>query len=198
MNNYILASHNSWTFLPPKTWWQKLLKFTARCQSLDIIGQYVTGATCFDLRIRWNAQGELVFAHGIIEYDYTAKQLAFTLDILNDIAKEEKIYIRVIHECRTAKQIETSSRQNFHNFCLHLEDTYPNIRFFGGTNLYDAHRDFHFLCPDLTIDGKYSSVQPPRFLDDWFPWLYAKLNNHKNLQTGTDQQVLMIDFVNIK
>jgi hypothetical protein len=49
-----------------------------------------------------------------------------------------------------------------------------------------------------TCEENYSSVMPPKWLDDWFPWLYAKLNNRKILSKGTDKDILLIDFVNIK
>ena len=36
----------------------------------------------------------------------------------------------------------------------------------------------------------------PRIIDDWYPRIYAKLNNKRNIKLGTDKDILLIDFVN--
>ena len=36
----MIASHNSWTFGTPKKWWQKIINFTSKCQTLNIQEQY--------------------------------------------------------------------------------------------------------------------------------------------------------------
>ena len=52
------------------------------------------------------------------------------------------------------------------------------------------------------IDEKHASTTAlfPRFprLDDLWPWLYARLFNHCNIQAGTTHEWLMIDFVDIQ
>ena len=44
----------------------------------------------------------------------------------------------------------------------------------------------------------YSSVRKPYLIDDWFPWLYARLQNKKVLKKKIDADILAIDFVDIK
>jgi hypothetical protein len=37
----------------------------------------------------------------------------------------------------------------------------------------------------------------PRIIDDWWPWLYAKIHNKKNRLRNYKEDILLIDFVNI-
>ena len=46
-----IGTHNSLTYLTPKKWWQKLIKFTAKCQEVDYEKQYELGARVFDIRL---------------------------------------------------------------------------------------------------------------------------------------------------
>lgn len=191
----VIGSHNAWSYLKPKKWWMKLIRFTARCQKYDVVNQYlVYGSRCFDLRAKF-PNDKLVIAHGIVEYDYTEPGLMKDLRILSDM--QEKVYIRVIHEIRNKKELSSWEYGNFNSFCKKLERCFPNLIFFGGQNLIDYTEDYHFEN-NPSMDEKYSSVCPPRLLDDWFPWLYACFNNKKNVKTGTDKDILLIDFVNIK
>ena len=36
----------------------------------------------------------------------------------------------------------------------------------------------------------------PRLIDDWYPRLFAKVNNKEIVKKGTDKDILLIDFVN--
>lgn len=193
-NNYILGSHNSWSYLKPKKWWMRPFAFVARCQSKSIVEQYTTyGVRCFDLRVRWNDNGEMVIAHGLMEYKYTREMLDADLRWLN--AKKD-CYVRVLHEVRNEKQYTMSSIFLFKYFCELVVKKYTNIHFWCGRNLYNWEYDYHFSDNEPTCTEKYSSVCPPKYLDDWFPWLYAKLNNVKIRKQGTADNILMVDFVN--
>ena len=77
-----------------------------------------------------------------------------------------------------------------------LEKTFPHIRFYGGRNLYNYENDYNFGY-EPSEEGVYSSVQDPKIIDDWFPWIFAKINNKKTFKKGTDKDILAIDFVNI-
>ncbi len=79
----ILGSHNSWSFLPPKHWWQRPFRFMAKCQRKTIQEQYDLGVRCFDLRIRY-IKWKLQVAHGWMVYDITKKQLVDDWQFLND------------------------------------------------------------------------------------------------------------------
>ena len=196
MSKYILGSHNSWSYLTPRKWWMCLIAFTARCQSATIIEQYTLhDVRCFDLRLRWDKKGNLIVAHGIVEYKYTEEMLMNDLTFLN---ARGDCCVRVLHEARNKKQHTRDSFFRFKHFCKTVVEKYHNIHFWCGRNLYNWHYDYYFESPEPTCTEKYSSVCPPKYLDDWYPWLYARLNNEKILQQGTKDDIMLIDFVNIK
>jgi len=189
----ILGSHNSWSYLPPRHWWMRPFAFMARCQSVDIKTQYEKyGVRCFDLRIRYE-KWKLQVAHGSIVYDITEKQLKDDLEYLDS---KGDCFVRILHEARTKKQYEPS-KPFFQSFCYTLNSDYPNIYWWCGRNLYNWQRDYNFN-KEPSCEENYSSVSKPRLIDDWWPWLYARLNNKKILAKGTTSDILLIDYVNIK
>lgn len=190
----IIASHNSFTYLPVKKWWMKLLAFTAKCQDVNIISQYENyNVRCFDLRIKFNERtGNTIVSHGIIEYDTSDYEIDSILEYLNS---KRGIYCRVLLETRTKKQYSSTQIVLFKYYCNKLERSYPNIKFFGGNNLYNWNKDYEFKY-NPSVEDKYSSLQKPTLIDDWWPRLYAKSNNKDILKRETDRDILMIDFVN--
>lgn len=193
----ILGSHNSWSYLPPRKWWMRPIAFMAKCQRVDIRTQYERyGVRCFDLRVRFNKYGLGIVTHGIVEYCFTASK------IYEDLAWLEKkgdAYVRVIHEVRTVKQYKNRQRNLFRHFCERLEDEYKNIRFWCGRELFCWGYDYHFPGYDEpTCEERYASVCPPKIVDDWWPWLFARLHNRAVLSAGTKKDILLIDFVDIK
>jgi hypothetical protein len=110
----MIASHNSWTFGTPKKWWQKIINFTSKCQSLNIQEQYNKGVRLFDLRL----VGNKVF-HGLVEYN---------VDYISDLSwlnNKKDVSIRLLLE-------RDGYEESFKYFVNTLMDTYPNIKFFGG------------------------------------------------------------------
>lgn len=200
----ILASHNSWTYLPVKHWYQKPIAFTAKCQSVDIQTQYTEyGIRCFDLRVRFDKMGVLQVVHGHVVYDYTPKALYNDLLWLND---HQDCLVRVLLDIRTKKSLTEEQKIDFQTFCAYIEKTYPNIQFFSGRNLYDWKIEYKFrempsgttYFEEPSIADLYASVAPPKLIDDWLPCLYARLHNRKNLATPHCEDIVMIDFVNIR
>lgn len=187
----ILGTHNSWSYLRPKKWWMRLIAFTARCQDTGIKGQYKLGSRCFDLRMRFK-DGKLIVAHGIVEYPTNYPALCKTLKWVN---KKGDCYVRVLHECRNKKQYTEESITMFKKYCTLLQETFPNIKFWCGKNLYNWETDFEFpnnpKCTEL-----YASVCKPKLIDDWYPRHYAKKHNQKNIETVKDCDILLIDFIN--
>lgn len=191
---YILQAHNSWSYLSPKKWWMKPFAFMARCQKASIFEQYnVYDVRCFDLRVRFNKKGEMVIAHGFCQFDIDYDTLMNHLSFMND----KECVVRVLHEARNKYQYTKESLEKFREFCKSMEIRFPNIKFYCGRNLYNWEVDYKYEY-DPTEDEKYSSVCPPKLIDDWFPWIYAKLHNKENLEKGTDKDILAIDFVNIR
>ena len=70
-----------------------------------------------------------------------------------------------------------------------LEEKYPNIKFCNGRRKYDWKVLYDFKYSEPNMIELYSSVTSLfksdskilRVLDDWWPWLYARLRNKKNL-----------------
>ncbi len=189
----ILGSHNSWSYLPPKKWWMWPFSFMSRCQNRGIAEQYGKyGVRCFDLRVRFNKKNELVMAHGFFEYKYSRYDLFKDLAWLN----ENGCALRILHEARTKGQYTEESVRRFRELCAEIEVKFPNLKMWCGRNMYDWAIDYDFPYKP-TCEEKYSSVCPPKYIDDWYPWIYARLNNGKIKKTEHKAEILLIDYVNI-
>lgn len=192
----ILGAHNSWTFMKPKHLWMRLIAFTAKCQNENILSQYTNyNIRCFDLRVRFNKIGILKVVHGMVEYDYTYQQLVADLRFLSK--QKDKVYVRILLDVRSARKYTMDQMLYFKSFCKQMEIGFPKIAFFGGTNLYDGRANYNFKV-EPSLDDKYASVALPKLLDDWWPWLYARRKNKENLAAGTDKDILLFDFVEIR
>lgn len=198
-----LASHNTFTFLTPRTWWMRLLAFTARCQRVNFATQLDRGAQMFDIRVRFKGSGVPILCHGLIEYQEYLP-VTDSLLYLNYCCKRDDIhyYCRIVLE---TKHPDDFQLQNFRALCKAYQDTFQDIVFFGGNDRSDwscQHPVYDFGTPMPDIDEKHASTTAlfPRFpkLDDLWPWLYARLFNHRNIQAGTTHEWLMIDFVDIQ
>ena len=106
-------------------------------------------------------------------------------------------YVRILHEVRNKKQYNELNKRSFCSFCQQVENKYKNIKFWCGRNLYNWEFDYHFEFSP-SCEEKYSSVCNPKYIDDWFPWLFARMNNKRILSKGTESDILLIDFVNIQ
>lgn len=185
----ILASHNSWTYLPPKKWWMRLFNFVAKCQDKNIKQQYYNGARMFDLRVRFDNYGYPIIAHGLAEY--SNKCLTDDLIFLNEKGKDT-VYVRVILE---TNEESYGDEVLFTNYCASLRNKYENIRFIGGNRKYDWEKVFDFDITEPAIKGVFASVTDSK-IDDVWPWLYAKRNNNKNLKGNENYNgYLMVDFI---
>ena len=190
MRHYMIGSHNSWSYAKPKKWWMKPFRFVAQCQDWDIKRQYDHGVRCFDLRLQYDGDN-LRVVHGFMIYDISIDELLEDLKWLND---KQDVRIRVLHDARTQKLHNLKAIQHFKDDCAAFEELYPNIRFWCGQNLYDHTTDYefkkHYSCSEY-----YSSVILPK-IDDIYPRYYAKKNNKAIYKRGTDDDILLIDFVN--
>lgn len=187
----IIGSHNSWSYLKPLHWWMYPFRFMAKCQSKSIKEQYELGVRCFDLRLKFKKDA-MYIAHGCMLYKYAIEDLLYDLGLLNDVPDE--IYIRIIHEARTKKEYTKENIEKFMDYALMLKNRFHKLKFWCGKNLYNWETDYEF--PDKpTCEEKYASVCKPKWLDDWWPWLFARLNNKKIVKQGTDKDILLIDYI---
>ena len=192
----VIGSHNSWSYLRPRKWWMRLIAFAARCQRVDIREQYLKyGVRCFDLRVRLDEFGRLVVAHGPVIYTLTINKVFPDLDWMNG---KGDCYVRVLHETRTKSQYKEKSVKWFGYFCNAIQETYPNIQFWCGRNLYDWKVDYQFEGEEPTCEETYGSVVPgKKWLYGWWPWMYAVTHNKAIKAKGTDKDILLIDFVDV-
>lgn len=205
-----IGTHNSLTYLTPKTWWGKLIRFTARCQSIDYEKQYEFGARVFDVRLWYDDTMNVEIRHGRIAYDHSYKTLHKMLEFLD---KKGDCYVRILcEEDSFAKHnlLAVDKEYEFVEDCEFYENKYKNIKFFGGNRKYDWKVLYNFKNKDIpTLIDKYSSTTSLfknnnnflRIIDDLCPILYAKLKNHTNIekhkQSGS-KDYLFIDFINIQ
>lgn len=204
----MIGSHNSLTYLSVRQWYYKPFKFVAKCQSKPIYEQFCDyGVRVFDIRIRFK-NGEPIVAHGPIEFkcdvlDYIEQinNLADKVFFLN-----QPVYVRLILESNKKMKDQSKQQLLFYEFCEYCLANYKNIRFFGGNRKYDWEKIYLFK-DDIELIDKYSSTtsifggKKDNFIakiDDFWPWLYAKLYNKKNYAKYDGTGVLFLDFVNIK
>jgi len=168
-----------------------MIAFTARCQNLAIGAQYAHGVRCFDLRLK-SIGGEPHVVHNAFDYGtlYDIQGSLQWLDYKGDTV------VRVVHDVRSRKDCTAESRKLFAQWCKALEESYPNITFWFGRNLYNWEVDYDFPYKP-SCEERYASVCSPRILDDWCPLMYARLNNKKIRERGTDMDILLMDFVEI-
>lgn len=189
-----IASHDSMTYLPPKKWYMYPFRFIARCQNKSIEEQYEKyDIRMFDIRISFDKNGIPEFRHGLIAYKKNVKEV---FEYLN--SKYENIYIRLILESN-----KNNGESKFKSFCKICDEIYPNLIFFEGRLKKGWKLIYNFMNDVPSYDHKYASnnlndTTGKTILDDLYPWIYAKLNNKKNIKNGTDKDYLFIDFVNIQ
>lgn len=202
-----LASHDTMTYLKPKRWWLIPFHFMARCQSKTIEEQYEKyGIRYFDLRISFDKEGNPEFRHGSIAFK--GVDVLKVLEYLNN--KNEGIQIRILLESNEATfkfkylfnkdKIEKEKQRQiklFQIFMLLCESTFTDLKFHCGRSKWDWKVIYECKNPEPTLDQKISSMTWKIF-DDWYPYIYARLMNHKNIKMGTDKDYLMIDFLHIQ
>ncbi|MDR1336035.1 MAG: hypothetical protein LBK22_04310 [Tannerella sp.] len=88
----MLATHDSLTAYPVKSWWFGPFNFLCKCQDKTLEEQYHAGARSFDLRFA-RYRGEWHAAHGAMIYRITLKEALKTLAAL-----PSPVYFRVLCE----------------------------------------------------------------------------------------------------
>lgn len=205
-----LASHNSLSFTKPRKWWEKLINFTAKCQSHDIQTQYIDGVRLFDIRLRrdwvscYSHDYDAIAAHGLIEYRNIV--IADVLNYLNSKStKEDPVYVQLNLE--NFKYDRDRDYVWFKELFKKCAETYQNLIFCGGYVKHPWHKIID--CEDPTIDQKNWEFmnfkwQPTmkekinRFFANLFhfsPKYWAKKDNQKYKSAGTSADFLMLDFI---
>lgn len=216
----MIGSHNSLTYLPVRQWYLKPFKWMAKCQSKPILDQYSQyGVRLFDFRVRFDT-GNPIIAHGPFEFESKKNcdvfEFLFWLDYITELSGDP-VYVRLILESNKKMKDQDKQELCFQEFCEYCIHKYPHLTFFGGNRKYDWEVVYEFGTKDPELLDKYSSTTSifggkkenwTAKIDDFWPWLYAKLYNKKNyakyhLSAGSYTLndgfgVLFLDFVNIK
>jgi len=213
----IIGSHNTMTYLEPKSWFWKIFRFMARCQRKTYKEQYLLyDVRAFDLRLYFDDDGRCWFKHGPVWYKTFS-----ILEILTFFNEMGDCYVRILLEetkSDSKKDNAELAETRFKSICNTIENLFPNVRFLGGERKYDWKNLYQFkyekehgwprttdLYSSTTClflpsrQGKDSFID---YLDDWWPWLYAKLKNKKNfrenLKKKEDIDLFWTDFVDIR
>ena len=210
MSDYILGTHNSWSYVKPLKWYMKPFHFVAKCQSKNIEKQYTEyGVRLFDLRVKWY-NGTWYVAHGSILFNMNVYDALEDLKALHE-NNSDKCYLRIILEYNSNETVSGDIIVKFIQFCEYVKENYNDVFIlFGGLLKSTWKTIYDFGTDEITLDGKYSSTtslfnisEDSKFysflkrIDDWWPWLYAKLKNKENYENGTDKDCLHMDFINI-
>lgn len=206
-----LGSHNTMTYLRPKVFWQRLLPFVGRCQSVDYKVQHSLGAVGYDLRLFWDDNGKLEYRHGFLRFP------ANNIDEVLSYAESNNIIVRVLLEVRSYNKPLISNidelRSRFKAYCSDIEKKYPSIIFFGGQESGSGEKLYTFKneTSGLVIDELHSSVTSLfksnnkflRMIDDLFPIIYSLIKNEKNISSyrnnkEKDNTYLYVDYIEIQ
>ena len=193
-----IGSHNSWSYAPIKQWY--IPAFVCKCQNIDIKEQYIRGVRVFDLRVR-RYKGNWYTAHG---------SACFLTDFLSDLrwlnTQDDIVSVRVLLEYNSIPKDFHNIAPLFKELCKYLEANFMNINFFGGRLKCTWEILYTFNGKEIQLLDKYSSTTSLfniknnllRIIDDWCPWIYAKLYNKKNYKEYMKHrhlECLFIDFI---
>lgn len=206
-----LGSHNTMTYLRPKVFWQRLLPFVGKCQSVDYKVQHSLGAVGYDLRLFWDDDGKLEYRHGFLRFP------ADNIDEVLSYAESNNIIVRVLLEVRSYNKLLVSNidelRSRFKAYCSEIEEKYPSILFFGGQESGSGEKLYTFKndTGDLAIEELHSSVTSLfkshnkflRMIDDLFPIIYSLIKNEKNIRAyqnnkDKDNTYLYVDYIEVQ
>lgn len=185
-----LGSHNTMSYLKPKLWFLKPFAWMAKCQSKDIEYQYILGIRYFDMRVRFDEEGNPEFAHGIMSYKGDVEDV---FKWLNN--QDEPIYIRLILEL--TKPSDGTQEVFFRTFCKKCVRKYKNLMFHCGRRKYDWEQIYHFKNKEPELDQQVSSMVGDK-LDDIFIFYYALTHNKKAIKKGTTKNILLLDYIHIQ
>lgn len=181
-----LGTHNSMTYLKPKKWFLYPFQFIARCQSKTIQQQYEDyNVRLFDIRIKYNKDGDPEFRHGSMAYKGDVYE---TLNYLN--SKNVPIKIRILLE---TKKEDSLNEIFFIKDLNRFKELYPNLTFYEGRRKFDWKKIVDI--PTLDVKQIVSSMDDKKLNDLW-PWLYAKKHNRENLLNCSEDETVLIDFIN--
>ena len=188
------ASHDTMTYLKPKSIWLRPFHFMAKTQKYDYKEQYEKyNARMFDIRIKYNTKLDIwEFAHGSMTFKFDG-EIEQIFEYFNSCT--DNVYLRMVLEYnRPVKNIEEIT-EKYIAYCDELKNKYANIIFFEYRRKYDWKQVYKYEgMPYPTFYQAISSMTGSK-CDDLWPWLYARTHNKDNVEQWTDKEWLMLDFI---
>lgn len=206
----ILGSHNTMTYLKPKKWWMWFGKFVAKCQKLSIEEQYKKGARWFDIRlsIPKDKSGHLepVFSHGWMDY-----KGVYPAEVFEFLGKHKDAYCRIVLEKGGRDEEDLFRFYVYRWMNLYNMNVVQIAKKGEWKNLIEPNAKTPLGIKDAyaSCNGNYPQYQnlpgilrykswSGLLIDDLWPWVYAKLNNKKNLERYKNEDItLLIDFIGL-
>lgn len=183
------------SYLRPRRWWMWPGLVVARCQSLNIEGQWAAGARCFDLRVwlpRWTS-GRWEFAHGAVSFD-SRTGLSEVVERIHCLGERDgcRPVVRLILErCHGERNAAA-----FRLVCDDLRAWYPSIEWTGGFRKSDWAQLAGWAgdVPDMR-QAVGSMADDARWWERIVPWLYARRCNRRELARAGDTGTTLVDFL---
>lgn len=192
------GTHDSFTYLKPRSFWGWFALPFYRTQSKTLDEQLNEGWLCVDMRVTFDREGQVVFAHGIVKLKSDSKLVRESLKRISDQQKKNKndlmnkMYVRVILE---DTKVDEQNERMFKTFCDYIVDTYPNLIFFGGNRRCDWKQVYSFKNNPTLAQMCGSMAPDARWYEKLIPWFYARRKNEDNLDLEYSEDVVIFDFV---
>lgn len=199
-----IMSHNTWSYLPVRQWWLRPFRRLAQCQEVSAQEQMrMLEAGGFDLRVRFDREGQPHFAHGLIEYEGDVFEELLRADYIHGVDRQldrnlNPFYVRVLLETTPLMSRYTRAFQEmrFWSFCDLCRDKYRNLRFWGGWPRDEWRGKVYSFCTiEPNVHEEHASVSGCRLnvlrLRSW-----ARHHNAAILQEYPTGYV-MIDYINL-
>lgn len=194
----MLGSHNSFSYLPVKRWWMKLLVPWSKCQNVNIILQWNRGVNFFDLRVRL-INGIWHIVHNRIDYGEYAEDIIERL--YNRIqfftrSPSDKVYIRIVLDERKESKLPMSShtyKNLFKQFCDNFRHNFDTNIKLAQTIVYWDWSVTDYLHFNIIED--HSSVKTK-----WYQYIlgtkwYANKVKHKYNEYKKSNNIYLVDYV---
>lgn len=169
----VVGSHNSWSYLKPKYWYQWILYPWAKCQSKTITDQLDSDVRVFDLRVRfdlknydsttyknYNVINCLQVCHNNTIFDYSYYRLIKDLDTIQSFGNRlhKDYYFRVILDYRNKPKRDKTLKSLFNAF---IKATFEGIN----TDHLKLIHCYSFWDGEYAVDNnaKYNI----RYIDDY-------------------------------
>ena len=225
MEDYLISSHNTFTYCKPRNFLSWFGIPIGRCQNKDLSSQILTGVRVLDIRVRFDGSGYIYLCHGLFEVkleipvkEFPSNKLVLTdkfkypnfIDWLIEqvniyCPKDEKFYFRLVLE---TNKVDVIQEMWFVNFCKDFYNKIQNTNMFllGCVRKFDWKYLFTYseqCLPTFQHISSYSVYEESikvRWYEKICPWLYAKRTNKKFLENieknvYKNYKILAYDFV---